>query len=71
MLHLASRLQDQQVTLSIQQGRVEVLLPEAGEEGNFTFGAGLDDGGWHKVEVRLSAGLIIGEIDSDIGGSGH
>jgi len=65
VLYLANTEHNQQVTLSIQQGRVEFLLPEAGNEGNFTFGSGLDDGGWHTVEVRLNAGLIIGEIDGD------
>ena len=51
--------------LSLQHGSgsIEVLLPEGGEEGNFTFGSGLNDGAWHTVVIRPSAGQVIGEID--------
>ena len=54
-----------EMRLSLVQGRVEMLLPEGGEEGNFTFGTGLDDGQWHTVEIWPSnEGQIKGRVMS-------
>ena len=54
-----------QLKLSLVGGQVEVQLPDEDEEdAKFIFGEGLDDGNWHTVVIRPSAGLIIGEVDN-------